>query len=89
MLPAQPAPRQPSTVDDALDEVIEKIDATLPVIHKMCRTRKKQKKTPTDRLKADARRRLKELSEDPILTENGSDIREESPTQVNGYQSED
>ena len=64
-----------------LDDVIEKIDQSLPVIHEMCAVRKKQskqKKSPTDRLplaKAKrARAAFAEMADDSILTESGDDI---------------
>lgn len=91
MVPMQPAPRRPTVEEVALDEVIERIDQSLPVIHRMCRVQKKQKKSPTDRLpaKQEAQRRLKELSEDPILTDSGDDIAAEPLRKINGFHADE
>lgn len=62
-----------------LDDVIQKIDESLPAIHRMCRIEKKQKKTPASRLPPDkarlAKARFQEMREDPLLNEEGTDVK--------------
>jgi hypothetical protein len=60
--------------------VIQKIDESLPAIHQMCKI--KQKKSPPP---AKVRARFKELVEDPLLNEEGTDILEAPPTKINGF----
>jgi len=80
MTPMFPPKRSSAEAPSILDDVIQKIDESLPMIHQMCRI--KQKRTrPTDRVRA----RFKELVEDPILNEDGTDIREVPPTKINGF----
>lgn len=86
----QPAPdRTPAVTDADLDEVIQQIDQALPRIHRMCKLQKKQKKAPTSRLPEDAQRRMRELSEDPIFTDNGTDTRSEVLDRINGFHQEE
>jgi len=64
-MPARPA-KKPD-----LDTIIDRIDETLPEIHRMCRVARKQKtKPPTDRLCPEARELMRELSEDPIVIDD-------------------
>lgn len=65
-------------VSETVDDLIEKIEDSLPTIRKLCRKQKKQKKAPTDRISPEAKERLKELSENPILNDEGTDFRPES-----------
>jgi len=68
MLSPQPAKR------NELDTIIDQIDESLSVIHRMCKSQLKQKKAPTDRLPSaqaqQAKVRLQELSEDPIVVDD-------------------
>lgn len=83
MAPMRPADRSAADTDQ-LDDVIEKIETTLPRIHKMCRVQKKQKKSPTDRLPPGTASRFKELSEDPIINSEATEITEGPPMKING-----
>ena len=67
-----------------LDEVIESIETALPHIHQMCRVHRKQKKSPTDRLSRDTVSRFQELSEDPIVNIDATDIIGPLPLNING-----
>lgn len=91
MSPAQPSPRRPSIEDVDLDEVIERIDQSLPAIHRLCRVRRKQKKSPTDRLPIKQaqlmRARFEEMSEDPVVID--PDVEPEQPQRVNGFHPQD
>lgn len=69
---------------DQLDDVIEKIETTLPRIHKMCRVRKKQKRSPTEKLRSETKSRFQELSEDPIVNSEATEIIEGPPPVING-----
>ena len=66
--------------DVDLDEVIEKIDKSLPKLHKIAAVRKKQskRKAPSDSFPIAqmmrARAAFAEMVEDPLLTESGDDI---------------
>lgn len=84
----QPTPGRPPAIEEAdLDEVIERIDEALPKIHKLCRLhRDSQQATPAGGLSTEkfhnTRKRLKKLSDDPLLTDNGTDIRSDSDEAV-------
>jgi hypothetical protein len=79
MIPKPSESRIPTEEPRVLDDVIQKIDESLPAIHQMCKV--KQKRSPTSAM---MRARFKELVEDPILNEEGTDIKEAPPTKVNG-----
>ncbi|MGE3483336.1 MAG: hypothetical protein AB7L09_01220 [Nitrospira sp.] len=66
-----------------LDNVIEQIETALPIIHRMCRVDKKQKKSPTDRICREAQPRFQKLSEDPIVNSDATDILGCLPKPVN------
>ena len=74
-----------------LDEVIERIDQSLPAIHRMCAIRKKQsrRKATTDRLLPEQAKHVKaafrEMVDDPLLTESGDDITEGPVQTINGF----
>ena len=55
-----------SRVSDALDDAIECIESKLPEIRAFCRKTKKQKKA-SDRVSPEAKERLRQLSEEPIV----------------------
>ena len=70
--------KRPAIQDGPLDDVIEQIENALPAIHRMCRVQLKQKKAPTDRLPPEqiqqARTRLQELSENPVVIDEHAPI---------------
>lgn len=62
-------PAEPVEETTMLDEVIERIDQTLPVLHQQVSN---GRKPPTSKR---AKRIFKEMCEDPLLTDDGADIR--------------
>jgi hypothetical protein len=76
----RPAPK-PSDVQEAeepvLDEVIQRIDASLPIIHQKAASGGSEE-TPTGRLSkaqfARARATFQDMRDDPLLNEEGDDI---------------
>jgi len=78
MVPMRPADRptgRPTIESTQLDAVLQQIEADLPVILKLCRARKKQKRSPTATcLGVEAKNRLRELCEDPVISADGTDV---------------
>lgn len=73
MINQLPTNRPDQAVDRAIDAAIAKVDQSLPAIRKMAAT-KKQKKA-TDRLSSEAARcAFRDMSTDPLLNAEGSDI---------------
>jgi len=81
--PKSTSVKKNGTTDEeaTLDEVIEKIDQHLPALHRRANGAV-HKKPPTDRLSKKARDVFKGMCDDPLLTDDGDDIR--LVTKVNG-----
>jgi hypothetical protein len=97
VIPQRPIPCRKRVVEveaveeeTVLDEVIQKIDESLPAIHRMVAVRKKQsrRRTATDRLAPEEARRaqaaFQEMKDNPLLTDSGDDIRESPLQKING-----
>lgn len=71
-----------------LDQVIERIETTLPKIHRLCKVKKKQKRNEVveghDVVDDRVRSRFQELSEDPIVNLGGTEIIESPLIEING-----
>ena len=80
MTAMRPAPKharsfQVSEVEEeaaVLDDVIQRIDASLPIIHQKCE--RDSAKPPTDRLPRAALAVFQDMQEDPLLNDAGTDI---------------
>jgi hypothetical protein len=84
MPPMRPAKR-PTAETGRLDTVIQQIETDLPAVHRLCTAMGKQKKSPIERLNPESKTRLRELSQDPIMNDEGTDILETPMIKINGY----